>query len=142
MGSICNEYRESDKNAYNCGDLGRCRVEGASHKKLDRMNIFLQDPQTEFHEAATRLYQKIEYEAHDFFPVDIYYQNSCYIKFSLKKNEQTVDENVELLGSDIHEFFLALNKRIVHRRDAFLLSNLLEDIKTLSEPNGLMESII
>ena len=106
------------------------------------MNIFLEDPETEFHEAATRLYTKIEYEPHDFFPADIYYQNSCYIKFALKKNEQTVDENVELLESDILEFFLALNKRIVHRRDAFLLSNLLEDIKTLSEPNGLMESII
>ena len=142
MGSICNEYRESDKNAYNCGDLARCRVEGASHKRLDRVNIFLQDPQTEFHEAATWLYTKIEYEARDFFPADIYYQNSCYIKFSLKKNEQTVDENVELLGSDIHEFLLALNKGIVHKRNAFLLSNLLEDIKTLSEPNGLMESII
>ena len=101
MGFICNEYRESDKNAYNCGDLARCRVEGASHKKLDRMNIFLQDPQTEFHEAATRLYQKIEYEAHDSFSADIYYQNSCCIKFALKKIEQTVDENVELLESDI-----------------------------------------
>ena len=37
---------------------------------------------------------------------------------------------------------MALNKRIVHRRDAFLLSNLLEDIKTLSEPNGLMKPVI
>ena len=106
------------------------------------MNIFLQDPETEFHEAATRPYTKIEYEAHDFFPADIYYQNSCYIQLSLKKNEQTVDENAELLGSDILKSFLALNKRMVHRKDAFLLSNLLEDTKTLSEPNGLIESII
>ena len=133
---------ESDKNTYNCGGLARCCEEGARHKQLDRMNIFLQDPATEFHEAATRLYTKIEYEAHDFFPADIYYQNSCYIQFSLKKNEQTVDENAELLGSDILKSFLALNKRMVHRKDAFLLSNLLEDTKTLSEPNGLIESII
>ena len=142
MGLICNEYRESDKNAYNCVDLARCCKEGARHKQLDRMNVFLQDPATEFHEAETRLYTKKEYEAHDFFPADIYYQNSCYIKFALKKTEQTVDENVELLESDILLFFLALNKRIVHRRDAFLLSNLLEDIKTLSELNGLMKPII
>ena len=65
------------------------------------MNVFLQDPAAEFHEAATRLYKKIECEAHYFFPADIYYQNSCYIKFVLKKIEQTVDENVELLESDI-----------------------------------------
>ena len=69
------------------------------------MNVFFQDPATEFNKAATQLYTKIEYEAHDIFPADIYYQNSCYIKFALKKIEQTVDENVELLESDILEFF-------------------------------------
>ena len=104
MGFVCNEYREPDKNDYNCGDLARCRKEGARHKQLDRMNIFLQNPAKEFHEAATLLYTKIEYEAHDIFSADIYYQNSCFIKFALKKIEQTVDENVELLESDIHEF--------------------------------------
>ena len=60
----------------------------------------------------------------------------------MKKIEQTVDENLELIESDVLEFFLALNKRILHRRDAFLLSNLLENIKTLSELNGLMKPII
>ena len=101
MGLICNEYRESDKNAYNCRNLARCCKEGARHKQLHRMNVFLEDPATEFHEAATQLHTKKEYEAHNFFPADIYYQNSCYIKFALKKIEQTVDENVELLESDI-----------------------------------------
>ena len=55
------------------------------------MNVFFQDPATEFNKAATQLYTKIEYEAHDIF--------------ALKKIEQTVDENVELLESDILEFF-------------------------------------
>ena len=55
--------------------------------------------------AAARLYTKMEYEAHDFFPADIYYQNSCYIKFALKEIEQTVDENVELIQSDDLSFF-------------------------------------
>ena len=68
------------------------------------------------------------------------------IKFELTKIEQTVYETVELLENDILEifffFFLALKKRIVHEKDAFLLSNLLEDIKCLSELNGLMEPII
>ena len=60
----------------------------------------------------------------------------------MKKIEQTVDENVELLENDIVDFFLALNKRIVRWKNASSLSNLLEDIKPLSELNGLMESII
>ena len=58
------------------------------------MYVFLQDPATKFHEAATRLYMKIGYEAHDFFAADIYYHNSCYIKFALKKMAQTVGESV------------------------------------------------
>ena len=111
-------------------------------KQLDGRNVFLQDPVTNFCEAATRLYKELGYQAHDFFPADIYYQNSCCINFALKKIEQRVDENVELLENDIFKFFLALNKRIVHGKNAFLLSSLLEDIKILIELNGLMEPII
>ena len=70
------------------------------------MNVFLQDPATNFHEAARRLYIKIGCEAHDFFAADIYYHNSCFIKFALKKVEQTVDDTVELLENDtLEEFF-------------------------------------
>ena len=49
------------------------------------MNVFLQYPATKFHEAAARLYMKTGYEAHDSFTADIYYYNSCYIKFALEK---------------------------------------------------------
>ena len=54
------------------------------------MNVCLQDSATKFYEAPTRLYMKIGYEVHDFYAGDIYYNNSCYIKFILKKIEQTV----------------------------------------------------
>ena len=37
---------------------------------------------------------------------------------------------------------MALKKRIVHEKDAFLLNDLLKDIKRLSELDGLMEPII
>ena len=56
---ICYEYRESESNAYNGRGLARCREEGATRKLLDRMNVFLQDPVTKFHEAETKLYIKI-----------------------------------------------------------------------------------
>ena len=97
---ICNEYRESDSNACNCGVLPRWCEEGARCKLLNRMNVFLQDSATKFHKAATRLYVKTRYEVHDFYAGDIYYKNSCYIKFALKKIEQTVDEAFELLDND------------------------------------------
>ena len=65
--------------------LAKCCEEGARHKLLDRMNVFLQYPATKFHEAAARLYMKTGYEAHDSFAADIYYYNSYYIKFALEK---------------------------------------------------------
>ena len=37
---------------------------------------------------------------------------------------------------------MALKKKIVHEKDTFLLSDLLEDIKRLSEVNGLREPIM
>lgn len=51
---------------------------------------------------------KTRYEVHDFYAGDIYYKNSCYIKFALKKIEQTVDEAFKLLDNDNYliEIFL------------------------------------
>ena len=60
-----------------------------------------------------------------------------------KKNEQTVNETVELFENDILEgVYLVLKKRMVHEKDAFLLSNLVEDIQRLSELNEFTEHII
>ena len=129
----CNEYREPDSNAYNCGDLAKCCEEGVGRKLLGTTNVFLQDPATKFHEAAAKLHMKIGYEAHNPFAAGVYYHNSCYIKFALKKIEQTVDETVKLIENDIlEEFSFALKKRIVHQKDALLLDDLMEDIKRLT----------
>ena len=107
------------------------------------MNVYLQDPATKFHEAVITHYIKIGYEAHDFFAADIYYHNSCQIKFTLKKIKQAVDQTFELLENNILEkFFLALKKIIVHEKEAFFLSDQLQDIKGLSKLNGLTEPII
>ena len=56
--------------------------------------------------------------------------------------EQTVHETVELLENYILEESLALNKRTVHEKDEFLLSDLLEHIKPSSELNRLVEPTI
>ena len=64
--SICNEYRQSDSNAYNCGGLARCCEERVKRELLERMHVFLQDPATKFYEVATRLCMEIGYETHDF----------------------------------------------------------------------------
>ena len=64
---IYNDDRESENNAYNYVALARCCKEGAGHKLLERMNVFLQDMAINFYEAVVRHYMKIGDESHDFF---------------------------------------------------------------------------
>ena len=76
---------------------------------------------------------KISYEAHDFHVADIYYHNSCYIKFTLKSLSTTAAEEQNMLELNVfEEFYLQIKKHIICGKEAFLLSDLLEDIKRLS----------
>ena len=82
---------------------------------------------------------RISFEAYDFYVVDVSYHNSCYINFVIKK-KVTVnkDERMENLQNDISEKFpLSRKKRVIHQKEASLLSDLLDDIKRLSIKNGL-----
>ena len=80
---------------------------------------------------------KISFEAHDIYIADIFYHNSCYMKFAIKK-KVTVnnEEEMENLQNDVlEEFLLSLKKRVIHQKETFLLIDLLEDIKRLSIEN-------
>ena len=140
---ICNEYREFGSNACIGGGFARCCEEGARRKLLDSMSVFLQDLAIKFQETATRLSMKIGYETHDFVGDDIYYHNFWYIKFALNKNRANSRWDCWITWEWYTcRVFLALKKRIVHEKDRFLLSDLLEDMKRLSELSGLTEPII
>ena len=66
---------------------------------------FLQDKEHKFYEAAART------------AAGVSYQNSCYIKFAIKK-KVTVNkgEQIENLQNDIlEEFLFSLKKRVIHQ---------------------------
>ena len=68
-----------------------------------------------------------------------FYHNSRYIKTAIKK-KVTVnkEEQMENLQNDILEdFFLSLKKRVIHQKETFLLSDLLDDVKRLSLEDAL-----
>ena len=141
QGFTCYEYRESASNAYNCGGVARWCEEGTRRKLPDRINVLWQGPEKKFHETAARPYMKIGYEVHDAFTADVYYHNSCYIEFTQKKNgaNSRWDCWITWEWYTWQVFVSALKKRLVHEKDAFLLSNLLEDIKRLSELSEMAE---
>ena len=141
---ICNKQRESDDNQYNCGGLARLETESSKIKLNERMNFYLEDKNNKFYDAATRLQMKISFEAHDFYAADVFYHNSCYIKFAIKNpvtmHNRETGENLE--NNILDEFFVTLKKRVIFEKDAFLLSDLLDDIRMLSEEYGLTEPVI
>ena len=105
---------------------------------------FLQDREHKFHGAVSRLQMKISFKAHDFYAVDVFYHNSCCIKFAIKKKVTVnTDEQMENLQNDIlEEFLLGLKKRVIHQKEVFLLSDLLDEIKKLSTGNKSENALI
>ena len=84
--------------------MGRYESQGSKAKLQERVTQFLEDKEHKFHEGATRLQMKISFEAHDFYAADVFYDNSYYIKFSIKKI-------LKVNKNEHKEFLLSLKKR-------------------------------
>ena len=52
------------------------------------MNIILQDHTHRFYTAADRLNRLLSGGSHDIFSADIFYHQSCYIKFAIKSADE------------------------------------------------------
>ena len=141
---VCNKIRTSDKNWYREGGLTRCSSEVTAKLLVERKEIFLNDPSSRLFEAAKRLDFYLSGQVHDIFAADVCYHNSCYIKFALspissKEKTAVVDAERE----DVKQaFYYNLRRKILRDREAFLLNELLEDVQTMSEENGLDEPVI
>ena len=120
------------------------KVKDPRQNSKKRMTQILQDKEHRFHKVATRLQMKIGFEGHDFHTVDVFYHDSCCIIFAItKKLTVCKDKQMENLQYHIvEEFFLSLKKRVIHKKEDFLLSELLGDIKRLSIENVLEDALI
>jgi len=70
--------------------------------------------------------------AHDVFAADIFYHQSCYIKFAINNiavENETIIGDSEILASNIlSEFLYKIERQIIFRKSAYLLSSLLKDL--------------
>ena len=78
---VCDSERRVDGNSYNEGGLGRCSIESTAERLLERMKMYLCDRSHRLYTAANRLELLLSGQSHDIYAVDIYYHQSCYIKF-------------------------------------------------------------
>src|SRR6267154_1987928 len=79
------------------------------------------------------------------YAIDVYCHQSCYITFALnpvfeedKRNCLKEQQKYNILD----EFYCYIRKNILKNKQAYILHNLLNDIKANSTENGLQESVI
>ena len=141
---ICNEIRPVDNEAYTNGGLARITREDTAHKIQERKNIVIANAESRFFQAAQRLNILLSGSAHDVFAADIFYHQSCYIKFVIKPVKQQPKDVLEKNKRDdvLDLFKYRIKTKIIRDKKAYLLHELLKDIIYLSEEHDLETSAI
>ena len=80
---ICNTKRVCENNPYYQGGIGRCTEERAANRLLKRKDEYLKEKSHRYYTAVNRLELILNGKSHDIFAVDVYYHNSCYLKFAV-----------------------------------------------------------
>ena len=136
---ICNIQRAIDENPYNEGGLQRCTRDDTASKILSRKSAFLHDKVNRYYDAAKRLDILLSGSARDIFAADIFYHQSCYIKFVIKPVLQASNEETERSKRDdvLKLFKYKVKIKIVRDKEAYILHELLNDVKYLSAEQEL-----
>ena len=135
---ICDAKRTTDDNGYCEGGLGRCSLDSAAKRLMERKESYTKDPSHRFFQAAQRLEILLSGSSHDIFAIDVFYHQSCYLKFvfsPIQDNQCDVDKEKE--NDVMQAFYYKVKTKIIRDKAAFLLNELLEDVKVLSDEEGL-----
>ena len=81
---VCQEKRMSDNFRLNQGGLGRCTEERPGNRIKELTSIFVKDEDSRFHNAVIRLNILLA-GSHDMYAADVYYHQSCYLKYAVNK---------------------------------------------------------
>ena len=137
---ICNDERISDGNAYNEGGIGRCEMDKAKERLIERSKVYKTNENSRFYEASCRFNILCNGQSFDPFAVDIYYHKSCYIKYAINpvtNHEEDIDdrnnERLLLINEVMEKFKRTIRIRIVKNKEAFLLHHILGYLKDLCE---------
>ena len=138
---VCNEETKYDNKPYNNGGLGRCSEQNAVSKIKCSMDLKMKDEKSKYHAAAKRLEVILSGSSYDIFALDLYYHKTCYVNFTYAYDKkQPIADKVEKdkLGSEVMDrFFHLFHRKVIKDQNAYLLTELIEDIKEMSEDNDL-----
>ena len=80
-------------------------------------------------------------QSFDIYAIDIYYHRNCYLKYAVNKL-LSAEEEEELFKNEKEadvrrEFRRSIRFKIVRKKEAFLLHQLLADFKAICEDNDI-----
>ena len=137
---VCSSNDGVEK-AYNEGGLGRCEKKSAKECLDEAKKSWLQKPDSVHYDAAER-YNILAIVNNDVFAADAYYHKQCYNSFVRipTSNKFGDSDNNEIEEKVLEHFFRKVERKVIKDKDAYLLSELLEDCLEISEEFGLNES--
>eukprot|EP00794_Sanderia_malayensis_P016356 gene16356-18001_t len=141
---ICNSKRNVDSSPYNEGGLARCSTDVTAQKLFQRKDIYLENKSHKQFAPARRLHLMLSGHSHDLFAVDIFYHQSCYIRFALKPatREEESDAKIKKESEVMNAFIYNLKTAVIRDKKAFLPDELLADIEILSGEQNLSVPLI
>ena len=89
---ICNEIRTVDNEAYNGGGLARITCEDTKNRRTEK--YFIVNKESRFFQAAKRLDILLSGSVRDVFAADVFYHQSCYIKFLIKRSKDNFHQGM------------------------------------------------
>ena len=139
---ICDAIRPIDSKPFDEGGLARCGQE-KSKIRLDNRSKTLESMNGHrFYDAAKRYNLLHSGQYFDTFAIDLYYHKSCYIKYALNPfSKSKVQENEEKVKKVWTDFDYLIRKRIIGRKEAFLLHKLLEHFQILCDEHDIEDPV-
>ena len=119
----------------------RVDTHDTARRVLERKEMFIKDPTHRLHDAAKRLDIQLSGFC-DIFAADVYYHQSCYIRFVIKKVLNTASKT-DSINTDVLQLFeYKIRTKIVRDKEAYLLHELLTDVSEWSNEHGLDRPVI
>ena len=119
---VCQEKRKSDNFPLNQGGLGRCTEERVGNRIKERTSIFLKDEDRRFHNAAIKL-NILFAGSHNIYAADVYYHQSCYLKYAVNKIAGNAESNEyeETSVNILDDFLSKVERCIIFQKSAFFV---------------------
>ena len=121
--------------------MGHCEQHHSKEKLIEAMKIKLDDESSKFHKTACRINVVINGNVYgDLFAVDVYYDRRWCSSFTYTYQPTLEDVNTKYIEDQLIDcFFRKIELKVLKDKEAYLLSELLQDIKEMSVKFGLQE---